>query len=32
MTGSELFRLIQYLRDKGWTESEIVKLIEYITR
>ena len=32
MTSSELYRLIQYLRAKGWQENEIVKLIEYITR
>lgn len=32
MTGSELYRLIQYLRSKDWQENEIVKLIEYITR
>lgn len=32
MTSSELYRLIQYLKSKGWQENEIVKLIEYITR
>lgn len=24
--------LIEYLRQKGWTEKEIVQLIEYITQ
>lgn len=32
MTGGEIFRLIQYLREQGWTDEKIVKLIEYITR
>lgn len=32
LTGSELFRLIQYLRAQGWTDEKIVKAIEYITR
>ena len=32
MTGSELYRLIQYLKAVGWKENEIVKLIEYMTR
>lgn len=32
MTSSELYKLIEYLKGHGWTEKEIVKLIEYITR
>ncbi len=32
MTGNELFRLIEYLKPLDWSEKEIVKLIEYITR
>lgn len=32
MTSSELYKLIEYLKAQGWTEQEIVKLIEYITR
>lgn len=32
MTASELNRLIQYLKALGWTDKEIVKLIECITR
>lgn len=32
MTSNELHKLIEYLKAQGWTEIEIVKLIEYITR
>lgn len=32
MTSNELFRLIEYLKGHGWTEKDIVKLIEYMTR
>lgn len=32
MTGSEIYRLIQYLRLLGWEEKEIVKLLEFVTR
>lgn len=32
MTVSELNRLIEYLHSIGWSDSEIVKLLEYITK
>ena len=32
LTGSEFNRLINYLREQGWSYEKIVKLIEYITR
>lgn len=32
MTNTTLIRLITYLKEINWTEKEIVKLIEYITR
>ena len=32
MTNTTLIRLITYLKAVNWTEKEIVKLIEYITR
>ena len=32
MKGSELLRLIEYLKSKGWTDSEIVKLIEFVAQ
>lgn len=31
MTASELKRLIDYLKSVGWTETEIVKLLEYVS-
>lgn len=30
MSDSTLKRLIEYLKSVGWTDSEIVKLLEYI--
>lgn len=30
MNDAELARLIDYLKSKGWTDEEIVKLIHYI--
>lgn len=32
MKGSELLRLIEYLKSQGWTDSEIVKLIEFVAQ
>lgn len=32
MTQHELYRLIEYLKAQGWTDSDVVKLIEYITK
>ena len=32
MTKEELSRLIQYLKAQGWTDSEIVRLIEFLTQ
>lgn len=32
MTNTILIRLITYLKSVNWTEKEIVKLIEYLTR
>lgn len=32
MTASEEVRLIEYLRVQGWTDTEILKLIEYIRK
>lgn len=31
MTVSELNRLISYLKSIGWNDTEIVKLLEYIS-
>lgn len=31
MTVSELNRLISYLKSVGWTDTEIVKLLDYIS-
>lgn len=31
MTVSELNRLINYLKSVGWTDTEIVKLLDYIS-
>lgn len=31
MTVSELNRLISYLKSIGWTDTEIIKLLEYIS-
>ena len=28
----EIGRLIEYLKGKGWTEAQIVELLEYITK
>ena len=30
MTGKEETRLIAYLRKKGWSDSEILALLEYV--
>lgn len=32
MSDTALQRLITYLRSEGWTEAQILKLIDYITR
>lgn len=32
MTSKELYKLIEFLKAKGWTEAQIVEIIEYITR
>ncbi len=32
MSDTALQRLISYLRSEGWTEAQILKLIDYITR
>lgn len=32
MSDKTLNKLVKYLRQKGWTEKEIVQLIEYITQ